>query len=139
MSIEDPSGMMRDTPAFTIRAVSGAFRRAGMSHSEVPVRHPAGTFTRDQVHRLKAEPKLVVVEHQAEAAPPVAPAPAASPADDAVQAEAVPAAPAAPAAAVQEPEPAEPADASSVPAAASAGTGTKRAKGSSASGARVPE
>lgn len=38
------------------------FRRAGIHHPPSPVRHPAGTFTRDQVEALKAEPNLLVIE-----------------------------------------------------------------------------
>ncbi|UJX43040.1 hypothetical protein K9F62_10325 [Desulfovibrio sp. JY] len=38
------------------------FRRAGMSHPDVPTDHPADTFTAEQLAALKAERNLVVQE-----------------------------------------------------------------------------
>lgn len=38
------------------------FRRAGMSHPDVPVDHPADTISAAQLAALMAEPKLVVQE-----------------------------------------------------------------------------
>jgi len=38
------------------------FRRAGMSHPDVPVDHPADSISAEQLAALKAEPKLVVQE-----------------------------------------------------------------------------
>ncbi|MBP2231775.1 hypothetical protein J2847_005094 [Azospirillum agricola] len=38
------------------------FRRAGHHHPAQQVRHPAGTFSEEQIALLKREPQLVVIE-----------------------------------------------------------------------------
>ncbi|MBU1611245.1 MAG: hypothetical protein KKC99_05305 [Proteobacteria bacterium] len=51
-----------------ITAKREGFRRCGMAHSTKPVEHADGTFTKDQLKALQAEPNLVVqvVEPKAE-------------------------------------------------------------------------
>lgn len=38
------------------------FRRCGVAHPAAPVIYPDGTFTPEQVERLKSEPMLIVEE-----------------------------------------------------------------------------
>ncbi|PTW61425.1 hypothetical protein C8N35_102134 [Breoghania corrubedonensis] len=52
-----------ETPALRIKAKRRkGFWRAGVFHPGEAVEHPAGTFTADEVARLKAEPNLDVEE-----------------------------------------------------------------------------
>lgn len=41
------------------------FRRCGIAHPAEPVVYPDGTFSQDQIKRLKAEPMLIVEEIKA--------------------------------------------------------------------------
>lgn len=49
-------------PALKIYSKREGFRRCGMAHPVGPVIHPDGTFTPEQVERLKKEPMLIVME-----------------------------------------------------------------------------
>ncbi|HYH17577.1 MAG TPA: HI1506-related protein [Azospirillum sp.] len=40
---------------------AGGFRRCGVHHTPEQKRHPAGTFTPEQIEQLMAEPNLLVV------------------------------------------------------------------------------
>ena len=40
---------------------AGGFRRCGVHHPPEQKRHPAGTFTPEQIEQLMAEPNLLVV------------------------------------------------------------------------------
>lgn len=55
-----------------ITAKKPGFRRAGVSHPDQPVDHPADKFSADELKTLKAEPALVV--HEMELADEAAPA-----------------------------------------------------------------
>ncbi len=52
-----------EAPAGSIRITSkrAGFRRCGVEHPNVPVDHPAGTFTEAQIETMEAEPMLIVV------------------------------------------------------------------------------
>ncbi len=45
-----------------IASLKDGFRRCGVIHSRAVTLHPAGTFSEEEVERLKAEPMLVVME-----------------------------------------------------------------------------
>jgi hypothetical protein len=60
------------TPGLRIAAKKAGFRRCGIAHPAEPVDHPPGTFTPDEVKRLKDAPQLVVQE-LAPAEPPAPP------------------------------------------------------------------
>ncbi|AUV93367.1 MULTISPECIES: HI1506-related protein [Klebsiella] len=47
-------------PEITITAKRDGFRRCGVAHRDVPVTWPDGSFTKEQIAILRAEPSLVV-------------------------------------------------------------------------------
>ncbi|MDZ4042909.1 MAG: HI1506-related protein [Eubacteriales bacterium] len=49
-------------PAIKIISKKDGFRRCGVAHPAAPVIYPDGTFSKDQVKDLKAEPMLIVEE-----------------------------------------------------------------------------
>ena len=49
-----------DTPAIRIASTRPGLWRCGVQHPGKPVEHPAGTFSPEQIERLRAEPALVV-------------------------------------------------------------------------------
>lgn len=52
-------------PDLKIISLKDGFRRCGIEHPAKPVIYPEGTFTKEQVKKLKAEPLLVVEEVEA--------------------------------------------------------------------------
>ncbi|MFN4623357.1 HI1506-related protein [Klebsiella pasteurii] len=47
-------------PEITITSKRDGFRRCGVAHRDVPVTWPDGSFTKEQIAILRAEPALVV-------------------------------------------------------------------------------
>ena len=54
--------MDNPTPAVTITATRDGFWRCGVAHPASPVDHPEGRWTGEELERLRAEPRLVVVD-----------------------------------------------------------------------------
>ncbi|MCL6612624.1 MAG: hypothetical protein K6T66_13905 [Peptococcaceae bacterium] len=52
-------------PDLKIISLKDGFRRCGIEHPAKPVIYPEGTFTKEQVKKLKAEPMLIVEEVEA--------------------------------------------------------------------------
>ena len=52
--------MQHETPAVRIAATRPGLWRCGRQHNTTPAVHPPGTFSREEIERLVAEPLLVV-------------------------------------------------------------------------------